>query len=333
MAIGAALAPMLAGAGAAAAPGVGAFLPAALSAAPKVAGLLSGAGAGGPAAANAAGMLTSPFDIGANAANAAAPPVPEPNPAMHDMGLFGGGQTQPKNPAAPAGVSKTMRPMLASDMLGPGQTQPKNPMDNDAVLIADERNMSPEAFAAAENAAGVGLNTSDIDKSPYSSVQAEPVTANTEDIDPYAAPARPAAAKPPMPVQNAQRESGDSGLFSGAFEGLGQGVEGLQEWLGESQTNPLFQTGMGLLAAGNDSRVNPYTAINSNLASVQPGMIAQQNADISAQKQAQAAAKQAEEEKFKALMAAVGMKYDPAYSEKSEPRSQQSKGRASVIRR
>lgn len=300
MGLGAALAPVLGGA----------LGPAgmALSAAPKVAGLFGAGGSGGAAP---------------------APPMPTPNPAFR--GLFGAedDMSTPAGPPIASPAEVTQRPMLAADRLGPGQTetrqlpQPKMFEDRlpgadaevtkapvslfDDMPIADETSMTPEQLTTMEDAAGVGPKTSALD------TPVETQTSSTMPVRAAVASVTPQDEKP-----------------QSLFDGMQSGIDYVQDWLGESGTNPLFQTGMGLLASGYDSRINPYVAVANNLANVQPNMIAGQTADMQAQKQQADVAKAAEEKKLNDLLAAIGMQ---AVASEDEPRSQQAKGRASVIRR
>jgi len=319
MGIGAALAPFLGGA---AGLGTASFLPAAASMAPKVMGLFGGGQqTGGGGAAPAA--MQNPF-AGIVEPQQPVPPPPAKNPAFHNV--F---DSAAQPPSSPASVSK--RPALDSDMFGPGSTHAKSPMPDDAIMVADERKMTPEAFADVEDAAGVGLNTTS--STPYTTIaKSTPVPDKTEAIEPFQTSTQPT----PTPVQTAQKQSGtEGGMFGDAFSSIKQFTGDLQEKLKASQTNPLFQTGMGLLAAGYDDSINPYAAINTNLAGIQPAMIAQQNAEAE-QRKSQAAIAEAEREKKarEAAMALIGMKYKPRdKDEGSEPKSQQTRGRATVIRR
>lgn len=66
------------------------------------------------------------------------------------------------------------------------------------------------------------------------------------------------------------------GLFGEEFGGA---LGGLQDKLGNTATNPLFQTGMGLLASGYDGS-NPYAMIARNLSAIPGHQIAAQGADL-----------------------------------------------------
>jgi hypothetical protein len=110
-----------------------------------------------------------------------------------------------------------------------------------------------------------------------------------------------------------------------AFGSFGGGLDYIQDWLGESSTNPLFQTGMALLGSGYDGS-NPFTNMQAGLGGVQSGQMAQSKADLE-QRMGEAgladAGKQAQLQEALALIASM-------YGD--QPSSQSSKGQASLIR-
>jgi len=124
--------------------------------------------------------------------------------------------------------------------------------------------------------------------------------------------------KPPMPQQASIWDRGVD-MFKG-------GIGDLQEKLGESQTNPMFQLGMGLLSSGYDGS-NPYKNILAGMGGVQPAMMDQYKTDVGIED------RQKEKELADAL-AAIGLKYTQGEKKDEKPaRSRQAAGSARVIRR
>lgn len=127
------------------------------------------------------------------------------------------------------------------------------------------------------------------------------------------------------------------GLVRRMFGGeAGDFMGTLQDKLGDSSTNPLFQVGMGLLASGYDGS-NPYAHMTRGLGAIPGQQIAAQNADLAVnadrragQAQGQKAKEQQQQDELAALLAAIGAKYGAQGP--MTPQSAVARGGAKVIK-
>ncbi|MEJ2116430.1 MAG: hypothetical protein P8Y36_00435 [Alphaproteobacteria bacterium] len=336
--------------------GTASFLPSLLGAAPKLAGMFgAGGGTGGMGAVPAA--LPNPFAGIVNPQQVAPPPPPpmDKSPilqgaleaakrapadpaALAKMPAFGSpvhgdlpgpGSTHPKPPAAPAAVSHTARPMFDSDLIGPGSRHTKTvEFENGVPSMITRGTVTPSRMAELEALAGVGQGNS---MNPYKEVFPEKTPSTT----PAAMTSAPPAAPPrsPAPVETAQANAPQSGPLGKLFPAANGPMASIRNTLRNSATDPLFQTGLGLLASGYDSRVNPYTAIGKNLAGINPALLAQQNMNMKQAKQSAEMKKLESEKELAAALAALGLQQQRPQQEEKPATSQVAKRRASVIRR
>jgi hypothetical protein len=277
-------------------------------------------------------------------------PMPQKNPMFHDAPQSG---PPPAKPPMGAGAQVVRDPtqgpapraMLASARSGPGSTHAKTsgPPSN--------RELGERAGYTTETVMGKSVP---VGSSPGAApIQASSQRAMPKTVSDHMRTAAPASA-PPMPAK--QPGMADGGLFGKMMAGGGTpepnmpapgqkppmpgqasmwdrgvdmvtgGIGQLQDKLGESSTNPLFQTGMGLLASGYDGS-NPYSNILTGLGGVQPAMMQQTMADYGI-------ADKDREKKLAEALAAIGLKYQGGGETEKEPaKSRQAAGSAKVIRR
>jgi hypothetical protein len=140
-----------------------------------------------------------------------------------------------------------------------------------------------------------------------------------EDIPaPVRAPSAPSAFEPTF-------DTGQGESDGGPFDSFGGGLDYVQDWLGESETNPLFQTGMALLASGYDGS-NPFTGMQAGLGGVQEGVRANAASDLEQRKGEAGIADAAQQKQLQEALAMIAAMYG------DQPGSQSSKGQASLIR-
>jgi hypothetical protein len=140
-----------------------------------------------------------------------------------------------------------------------------------------------------------------------------------EDVPaPVPAPAAPSAFEPTF-------DTGQGGSEAGPFDSFGGGLDYVQDWLGESETNPLFQTGMALLASGYDGS-NPFTGMQANLGGVQTGLRANATSETESRKAESGIADAGKQAQLQEALAMIAAMYG------DQPASQSSKGQASLIR-
>lgn len=277
-------------------------------------GLLKGmAGGGGAAAAPAAGGT--PFDA------AFKPPMPEMNPMMHDLGPKG------PSPAAPARLiagandpTKTPYDLIKAGghtnetvqgreidpaAPAPGPLMGGSPPPTAGLISPPERNPMMHSMDMPKTSAGGGIT--DIPMMP---------------------PNEPAPVAPVQAATNGVKPADESGgLFGKLLPASWRGTIGdLQDKLGDAPGNPLFQTGMGLLASGYDGS-NPYSNILKGLGGVQPHQIAGQEADTKS-------ADRAKEQELQALLMKLGLQFGGAGGTgvMTPPPSRQAAGQATLIR-
>lgn len=152
--------------------------------------------------------------------------------------------------------------------------------------------------------------------------RSQPQSAFDEDVPAPAMNAAPSAFEPSFDT-SAPEEGGPFDSFEG---GLGY----IQDWLGESNTNPLFQTGMALLGSGYDGS-NPFTNMQAGLGGVQTGLMNQQKADMESRKGEAALASEGQQKQLQEALAMIAAMYG-GEGEGNAPASQRSKGQASLIR-
>ncbi len=258
-------------------------------------GMMGGAAA--PAAAEAMGganPLMAGLMGGAVPGMAAAkgmfPPMPEKNPAFH-----GGAQENAAAKAikdSPAAMSAFAG--LMSKPSGPGSAAPPTPAQqggdsggsfaakpwrNETVFGNDitGQNWKPSRGnitlpEATPNAMPLPERNENFHAAPKLSGTASTTMFGGTGTPPTAAPQAPQGA------QTAQAAK-PQGMFE-AFTGKKiPGLDVVQNSLRAVPTNPLVQTGLGLLASGYDGS-NPYANIAANLKGIQPHEIALRSADI-----------------------------------------------------
>jgi len=295
-------------------------LPLLMTAGRAVGGMAGRAGAMGGAAGGVSPM-TSMFDP-----TAAKPPMPQMNPMFHDaqppakpQGMFGA------QPVKDQGIPP--RPALASDRIGPGSTHTKTSGPPSNRELGERAGYTTETVQAKTVPRGSSPAPME-DAAPIQAASASAMPKTVADNVKSAGmpmperrpgmPVPPPGQKPPLPKS--------SSFFDDSLSMVKGGIGDLQEKLGESSTNPMFQLGMGLLSSGYDGS-NPYKNILAGLGGVQPAMMDQYKTDVGIED------RQKEKELADAL-AAIGLKYTQGEKKDEKPaRSRQAAGSARVIRR
>ncbi len=332
-------------------------------------------GGGGQAAA-AGAPAPGPFDAISQAPPQIRPPMPEQNPAFHDVpGGDGGGPARPmmaqannmplpqRNPREEMfpGIQPPMpekNPALHDVPGGDGgglfNMQPT--MAKTAPINSADTRTNAERYSDAgwtlESSPGVSVPKGSKPGKPAAPVKTPPKEAVIPDDEGYDAAPTSSAGKvtgktSAVTDDNDEPDAGDlagnddyssgGGLFAQIFGPEAGGAFGdLQDRLGESATNPMFQAGMGMLAGGWDG-TNPYLAMQRGLSAIPGHQIAAQNADLAVNADARAGSKeardQAEEQRQAMQLAALVEMLNKYKSEGAqEPGSAIARGSAKIIR-
>lgn len=219
-----------------------------------------------------------------------APPMPERGPDVSNMPGYGDPMEGRGSVPIPTKAPKVSEmPGYGDPMQGLFAMQPTAALEKSAPINSPDKRNNSERFADA----GYTLtsNTGEaVPKSVNSLVDAPPM------------PSRKTPEAQTVDDEAPEAPKLDRGLFDGPKktkvvpddEDEGNGVENglgllpdsvgeplgqLQDTLGESATNPMFQAGMSLLAAGHDGS-NPWKMMASQLANIPGHQIAAQNADL-----------------------------------------------------
>lgn len=126
-----------------------------------------------------------------------------------------------------------------------------------------------------------------------------------------------------------QFDTGTQGEDS-VFGDIGDGIGYVQDWLGGSAENPLFQTGMALLASGYDGS-NPFTGIQSGLNAIPQLSLQQQKSDLERRKGEADIADAQQQKQLQEALAMIAEMYGGDQGGEG-PSSQRSKGQAYVVR-
>ncbi len=249
----------------------------ALTAAPKLMGAMSGGGGAQPAAGGQVNPFTSGLLGNAFDPNAALPPTPQQQGVMDQTpGLMATElikRSYPKGRAPSADAFSDLDApgpaTPAKDLTqGPNNTQMIRDQGFDKVTSVTGQPANGNPMAARHSPAGGVFDQP-------KSVKTQTIPSAFEDVTEIAkAPSGGETSIPRSPAANQQPTAMSSSPVTAFDEPIpgeddsdafgSKAVTGVSDWLKGSPTNPLFQTGMGLLASGYDGS-NPFSQVNANL--------------------------------------------------------------------
>lgn len=308
--------------------------------------LMGGQAAGGGA--QAAPAPVNPMTAGLmGGAGGPPPPVPERNPAFSNpAGDANGAKLIAEQPAMRSLFTETMSKPRGVGAQGENAAQPVDTRTPDAVGSFGSQPWKQGETVMGKNVTGQNWRPSAgtvslPDPSPRAPVQAATHQATPA---PSARPAPPPAAAPslfdaPQPFDTAAPSAPGGGPVAAAKPSLWDGLQKnpigtIQDKLKGMPTNPLAQTGLGLLASGYDGS-NPYTNISRGLSGIQPHEIALRSAAIADQTAARANKKDEQEgsdAELMRLIAAMQMQAMGGAPQASGTPSKQSQMGARVVR-
>jgi len=210
-------------------------------------------------------------------------------------------------------LSSMPRPKSNEELLAAQGFTPNSIQAQPAANVFDATGELPQGGVTDIPRAAPGGGVTDIPRSAF----------DEEIPAPVPAPAAPSAFEPTFDTSGAEEEASP-------FDSFGGGLDYVQDWLGESETNPLFQTGMALLASGYDGS-NPFTNMQAGLGGVQAGYRANAASDLESRKGEASIADAEQQKQLQAMLAEIAALYGSG-SEGNAPASQRSKGQASLIR-
>ena len=235
--------------------------------------------------------------------------------------------------------------MGAQDMAGPGSSRAKDlppvrinlaenkPRSNEEMMkdqgyqinSVQAQAVPPGSPVTPFDAPAQG-GVTDIPRTPPGSSQSKSVF--DEDVPAPAADAAP----PAMAASSAFDPQFDgSNPDSAPQDAFGGGVNAIQDWLEGSPENPLFQTGMALLASGYDGS-NPFTGTQAGLNAIPQLAMQKEKTALERSKGEAQMADAAQQKQLQEALAMIASMYGGDQSSGNSPASQRSKGQAGLIR-